>query len=335
MQLVGRVLVVSDWDADGAVASALAYYSQGIACRYPLEECCKVDLKPVEPSNIYALLSRLSESYEAVMFLDIPFLSKVAGLFKVLRERFSVGRLIYIDHHLSTLNSESELRKLCDEVHVSLEATSTILYGVLLSKGVKVHEKLKMFTTVVSYMDRGLRAPSELLQLLKLASVISKTLNVKRDPELYEKIVMWLVDPFPSSPPFSALELKMLEKKVKEVDEELNRVVMDLAITGKNIGYLKFIDASSYWKKRGATSLVLRLGRLLKSPVAVVFKGEKGRILIVKASRGRAYRIAKYFIGEGLAEDIAGHPNLAIVKLVKEAPDKLIEDALRKACYYT
>ncbi len=335
MQLTGRVLVISDWDADGVISSALAYYSQSIACKYPVEECRKVDLKPIEPSNAHALLSRLNESYEAVMFLDIPFLSKVADLFKVLREHFSVGRLIYIDHHVSTLSSESELRKLCDEIHVSLEATSIILYKVLLSRGVKVHEKLKMLTTVVSYMDRGLRAPNELLQLLKLASTISKILNVKRDSELYEKIVMWLVDPFPSPPPFSTLELKMLERKVKEIDEELNRVVMDLAITGKNIGYLKFIDASNYWKERGATSLVLRLGRLLKSPVAVVFRGGRGKILIVKASRGRAYRIAKYFIGEGLAEDIAGHPNLAIIKLGKEASDKLIEDALRKACYYT
>lgn len=329
-----RVLVISDWDADGVVASALAYYSQSVACKYPVDECCKVDLKPVEPSNIYALLSRLSESYEAVMFLDIPFLSKVAGLFKMLREHFNVNRLIYIDHHISTLNFESELRKLCDEIHVSLEATSTILHRVLLSRGIRVHEKLKMFTTVISYMDRGLRVPNELLQLLKLASNISKILTIKRDPELYEKIVVWLVDSFPSPPPFSTLELRMLERKVREVDEELNRVVMDLAITGKNIGYLKFIDASNYWKRRGATSLVLRLGRLLKSPVAVVFRGERGKILIVKASHSRAYRIAKYFIGEGLAEDIAGHPNLAIIKLSKEASDKLIEDALRKACYY-
>ncbi|MEM1794080.1 MAG: phosphoesterase [Desulfurococcaceae archaeon] len=334
MQLAGRILVISDWDADGVVASALAYYSQSIACKYPVEECCKVDLKPVEPLNIYSSLSKLSESYEAVMFLDIPFLSKVASLFKMLREHFNVGRLIYIDHHISTISFESELRKLCDEIHVSLEATSTILYKVLLNKGVKVHEKLKMFTTVISYMDRGLRVPNELLQLLKLASSISKILTIKRDPELYEKIVAWLVDSFPSPLPFDTLELRMLERKVKEVDEELNRVVMDLAITGKNIGYLKFIDASNYWKRRGATSLVLRLGRLLKSPVAVVFRGERGKILIVKASHSRAYRIAKYFIGEGLAEDIAGHPNLAIIKLSKEASDKLIEDALRKACYY-
>lgn len=332
--MAGRVLVISDWDADGVVASALAYYSQSIACKYPVEECCKVDLRPIEPSNIYALISRLNESYEAVMFLDIPFLSKIASLFKMLREHFNVGRVIYIDHHVSTLNSESELRKLCDEIYVSLEATSTILYKVLSSRGVKVHEKLKMFTTVISYMDRGLRVPNELLQLLKLASTISKILTVKRDPELYEKIVAWLVNSFPSPPPFSTLELKMLERRVKEVDEELSRIVMDLAMTGKNVGYLKFIDASNHWKRRGATSLVLRLGRLLKSPVAVVFRGERGKILIVKASHSRAYRIAKYFIGEGLAEDIAGHPNLAIIKLSKDASDKLIEDALRKACYY-
>lgn len=330
-----RVLITGDWDADGVVASALLLYAQEKVGKYPVEGTAIVDLKPMDPERLRFLLKEVRANYDVIAFLDIPYIRGLENLFGILKRHFGIRKIVFIDHHISSLNNVSKLRRIVDELHVSQEPTSTILYNILIEQGVKITNKLKLFVETVSYMDRGLRIPVKYMKLYELTALFSKALTVKRNEEIWIQLVKWLADPMPIPMPLDKRILEEVKKAVRERDKELKEIAMDLAMSARKIGYIKFIDARKKWRKRGSTSLVSKIGRILKSPVAVLFSTTKGySILIIKASRGAAYRIAKYLMGEGIAQDIAGHPNLAIVRLKNNIDIETLLKSLHKASFY-
>ena len=332
---IARVFIAGDWDADGIVSSALLLYAQEKVGKYPIEGKAIVDLKPMDPERLRFLLKEVRANYDAVVFLDIPYIKGLENLLNILKRHFAVKKIVFIDHHISTLNNEFRLRKVVDELYVSQEPTCTILYNILVEHGVKLTNKLKLFVETVSYMDRGLRVPKKYIKLYELTAMFSKALTVKRNEDIWVELVKWLANPMPIPMPLDKRVLEEVKKAVAERDKELKEVAIDLAMTARKVGYIKFIDARKKWRKRGSTSLVSKIGRVLKSPVAVLFSTTKGYpILIIKASRGAAYRIAKYLMGEGIAQDIAGHPNLAIVRLKSDIDIDTLLKCLQKASFY-
>jgi hypothetical protein len=332
-----KILVLGDWDADGVVATALLTYSQEYAKKYPVEGDVELVKQPIDPDRLRYLLSQVKESYEIVYFLDTPYSEVLGGVVKLLRQHFGVGRVVFVDHHIASVQRVSELRKVFDEVFVDYRRpTSVILYDEIARRGVNIHSKLREFVEVIKYMDAGKRIPGKYMKLFELAKMISKALTAVRNEELWLKTINWLADPSPSPMPLNESTWNTVKKVIEERDREVREVAMKLAIGAVKIGDLRFIDARHVWRKRGATALASKLALILQAPVAMLAGTNRGySLLIIKASGGRAYRIAKFLLAEGVANDIAGHPNLAIVRVDKDIDKKNLIELLYQALYYS
>jgi hypothetical protein len=332
-----KILVLGDWDADGVVATALLTYSQEYAKKYPVEGDVELVKQPIDPDRLRYLLSQVKESYEIVYFLDTPYSEVLGGVVKLLRQHFGVGRVVFVDHHIASVQRVSELRKVFDEVFVDYrKPTSVILYEEIARRGVNIHSKLREFVEVIKYMDAGKRIPGKYMKLFELAKMISKALTAVRNEELWLKTINWLADPSPSPMPLNESTWNTVKKVIEERDREVREVAMKLAIGAVKIGDLRFIDARHVWRKRGATALASKLALILQAPVAMLAGTNRGySLLIIKASGGRAYRIAKFLLAEGVANDIAGHPNLAIVRVDKDIDKKNLIELLYQALYYS
>ncbi len=337
MEKKRKILVLGDWDADGVVATALLTYSQEYAKKYPVEGDVELVKQPIDPDRLRYLLSQVKESYEIVYFLDTPYSEVLGGVVKLLRQHFGVGRVVFVDHHIASVQRVSELRKVFDEVFVDYRRpTSVILYDEIARRGVNIHSKLREFVEVIKYMDAGKRIPGKYMKLFELAKMISKALTAVRNEELWLKTINWLADPSPSPMPLNESTWNTVKKVIEERDREVREVAMKLAIGAVKIGDLRFIDARHVWRKRGATALASKLALILQAPVAMLAGTNRGySLLIIKASGGRAYRIAKFLLAEGVANDIAGHPNLAIVRVDKDIDKKNLIELLYQALYYS
>jgi len=332
-----KLLVLGDWDADGVVATALLTYSQEYAKKYPVEGNVELVKQPIDPDRLRYLLSQVKESYEIVYFLDTPYSEVLGGVVKLLRQHFGVGRVVFVDHHIASVQRVNELREVFDEVFVDYRRpTSVILYDEIARRGVNIHSKLREFVEVIKYMDAGKRIPGKYMKLFELAKMISKALTAVRNEELWLKTINWLADPSPSPMPLNESTWNTVKKVIEERDREVREVAMKLAIGAVKIGDLRFIDARHVWRKRGATALASKLALILQAPVAMLAGTNRGySLLIIKASGGRAYRIAKFLLAEGVANDIAGHPNLAIVRVDKDIDKKNLIELLYQALYYS
>jgi len=331
-----RVLVLGDWDADGVVATALLIYAQKYLKKYPVEGSVEIDKIPVDPNKLKYILSIISDKHEVVVLLDIPYSDVLANIVKMLKAHFNISRVIFVDHHIASVQRISEISNIADEVIVDFKKpTSLLLYEELSKRGIRVHEKLVKFVEVVKYMDSGRKVPGKLMKLFEVAKVFSKALTAMRSEELWSKIAEWLANPEPLPMPLDEAMWRRAKEIIEQRDREVTEVARDLAVTAVKICDLRFIDARDRWKKRGATALASRLSAILKAPVAMLVNTNRGfPLLIIKAPGGRAYRIAKYLLAEGVALDIAGHPNLAIVRISSDIDkDKLIE-SLYTALYY-
>ncbi len=331
---VKRILIAGDWDADGVIATALVYYAQAKLGKYPYEAKAVVDMKPLDPERFSKILTVLEGSYDAIVMLDIPFFNRLPNMLKLLKEHMGVGEIMFVDHHLSSHLNRKYLEPYVDKLILDDKPTAAIIKEQLVARGIRIPSRLEAFVEVVTYMDSGKRVPQKYMKLFELVSKVSKALTVMRDEEIWEKFVLWLASPFPT--PLDPNIFEKVEEAVKKRDEELKNLALDLAMGARRIGDLRFIDARKKWKTRGGTALVSKISHVLRAPVAVLFDTRRNfMLLIIKAPGGKAYRIAKNLVGEGIAEnDIAGHPNLAIVRIRKDVSVEEIVRALHKALYY-
>lgn len=331
-----KVLVLGDWDADGVVATALLTYSQEYAKKYPIQGNVELVKMPIDPDRIKYLLSQVKDSFNLVYFLDIPYSEILANITKMMKNHFGVERVVFADHHIASVQRISDLKSVFDEVIVDYRRpTSVLIYEELMKHNVPVHPKLREFVEVIKYMDAGKRIPDRLMKLFEIAKMISKALTAVRSEELWLKTINWLADPTPVPMPLNEATWSTVKKIIDDRDREVRDVAMRLAVAAVKVGDFRFVDARHVWKKRGATALASKLSLVLKAPVAMLAGTNRGySLLIIKAPGGRAYRVAKYLLAEGIALDIAGHPNLAIVRVPKELDKKNLIDALYNALYY-
>ncbi|MGC8982977.1 MAG: phosphoesterase [Desulfurococcaceae archaeon] len=331
-----KVLVLSDWDSDGVVAAALIDYVQRYLKKFPLEEEVELHKRPLDANGVKYLLSQVGEAYHTVVFLDVPYSDVLGNVVKMLKTHFGVKQVVFVDHHIGSLHKIDEVKKVFDIALVDYKRpTVAILYDELASRGIKVHEKLRLFVEVIRYMDSGKRVPEKLMKPFEIAKSISKALTAIRSEELWIKIVEWLSDPTPRPMPLDESAWSKAKDVIEKRDKEVKEVATRLAISAIKVGDFRFVDARSTWKKRGVTALASRLSAILKAPVALVAgTNREYALLILKAPGGRAFRIAKYLLAEGIAQDVAGHPNLAIVRIPKDLDKKQLIDALYHAIFY-
>jgi len=332
---VSRVFIGGDWDADGVVATALMNYAQEKLGVYPLQSKAIVEKKPVDPDRIRMIIGELRGVYDYAVFLDLPYTPSVPRILELLKRHFGVKKIMYIDHHISTINNMSVLEKVVDELIVDKSnPTSVITYRLISEKGIRIPQRLKNFVDLVYYMDSGRRIPDNLMKMFEIVKLISKALTIKRDVELWVKIVDWLS----SNILFSSIDesiLRDVKNIIDEWDKLVNETAMDLALSAVKIGDFRLIDARGRWKRRGASVLASRLASLLNAPVILwVDTSKEYSLLIIKAHGGRAYAIAENLKNMGFAIDIAGHRNLALIKIPRNVDQNTLREKLYKAIYY-
>lgn len=333
---VARVFIGGDWDADGLVSTALLVYSQEKLNAYPLQMPAIVDKKPVDPERLRFIFGDLNGVYDLVVFLDLPYTSNVPKILSMLKKHFGVKRIMYVDHHISTIINKDKLENVVDDLIVDKKnPTTAIVYNMLVEKGIHVHSRLNKFVELVKYMDSGRRIPDHLIKLFELVKLISKALTIKRDIDLWSKIVDWLASPTPLPLPLEESVLKDVKSIVEERDKLISEIATDLAVSAIRIGDFRFIDARNKWRYRGASALASKLSSILKSSIILwIDTSKEYSLLVIKAYKGRAYKVAKNLLDQGVALDIAGHPNLAIVKIPKNIDANELREKIHKAVYY-
>ena len=341
-----RVAIISDWDADGVVSAALVLYAQAHRGRFPLEEKTRPCLIPAGPRSI----KRLAEEglcWDVVVILDIPYTPEVE---ETLRHFKNCGaRIFYFDHHSSTINA---MRKLEDELGVFIvvgrNPTSVVLQTFLEGLGVKLTPRLREFVKAVAVLEGGRRRPrkEEVPQgIVTLAASISKALNQLRDEDAWRKYVRWISNPLP----FEEVRIKLPEtgqggpskslvragiEISKESDERIRKTAMDLAMSAKLLGFIKYVDARGKWEGRGASALASNIYKIVNMPVALLVERDDGsRLLIIRSGRGEAQRIAKKLYEAGIVVDVGGHKNIAVAKLDDSVTQRMLENALRRASF--
>ncbi len=326
------MLVIGDWDADGVVSAAIIYYLQRRAGVYPIRSRVEVVLEPSGPRGLAEKLEKINTSPKVLVLLDIPYIKGLLSRLKEFKNKHEC-QIVYIDHHLSTIYNASRLEEVVDDLIVGHKPTVILTYNLARSLNVRLTPRLEAFVKAVALMEKGVRIPENLKGMIKLASSISKALTVTRDPDYWRQLVEWLASPLILPQPL--MKKEVLEKALKlseETDKRVKEIATELAITARNVGYIKFIDARRKWRGRGATALASKLYHILKQPVAVLVTGRDNYpLLIVKAKRGGANRVARVFINRGIVIDVGGHESLAIIRLKKNLPLEAILHVLREA----
>ncbi len=330
---VSRIHVYGDWDADGFVSTALLVYSQEKLGQYPLKTNAIIFKKPIEPEKFRYIFNDLNKQIDLLVFLDIPFTDSIGRILGIIKNHFSVKHIMYVDHHLSTFNNRELLLKNVDTLIVDTsKPTCKIIHDILVENNLNIQSRLKAFVDVITYMDTGRRIPSNYMKLFDLIKSFSKALNITRDPDLWIRIVDWLVEPIAVS---QSDLVESVKRIVDKYEREMNDLALDLAITSVKIGDFKFIDARSKWRRRGASALASKLAGILKSHIILWIDTRKDyTILIIKASSGKAYKLGEYLVKEKIAIDSTGHPNLAIVKIPRSVSKEELLETLHKVIYY-
>ena len=330
------VAVVADWDADGATSAALIYYAQYYRKLYPLRGRHEVYLEPSGPRGFPEAVGGFVSNYgcpEALVVLDIPLTEKVYETLKGLLETCGSTRLVYIDHHFSTLYTAKRLYRLTDEVFLGHRPTAVLTFQLLRSLGVRhVTPRLTAFMKAVGVLERSGRVMSDAeARVVKLAASISKASTVLRDRELWRKLVRWLASPLPQDAPIDLATVDRVVRIAEESDRQIAERAKDLAFSARRVGYIKFVDARGKWRGRGASALASKLYKVLRQPVALLVQRDDGAQLLIIRTRGRgAYRIATGLMKQGFAENIGGHSGLAVVKLREGLSDRELVEALRR-----
>ncbi len=330
-----EVAIYADWDTDGATSAAMIYYSQYHKRIYPIRGRTEIYLKPSDARSIVEELKNLDRCYTAVTILDIPLTKSLFNSLVELNRRCKNTRLIYIDHHYSTLYLSRRLENITEEVFLGYKPTAVLTFNLLRSLGVKtLTPRLKAFMTAVGILERSPESKVKISrELVKLAASISKASNILKNEEIWRKLVKWLANPLPQDLPIDRKVLEEVKKIAEESDRELKDAANELAFIARRTGYIKFVDARKQWKKRGASALASALYRKFRQPVALLVEktDPSPRLLLIIRTKNRgAYKIAIGFLRSKLAEEIGGHGNIAIIRLKKEVKIEDIENTLRK-----
>ncbi len=349
-----EVAIIADWDADGVVSAALLLYVQEIKGVFPEKGRKKVCLIPSGPRGITKIKEE-GECWNTVVILDIPYTKEVEETIKWIRENCN-SRIFYFDHHGSTIESIHELEENYDVfVVVGRSPTAIILQRFFEGLNVKITPRLREFIKAVAVLegDKHTRKNIDASEgIITLAASISKALNQTRSREAWSKYVRWISNPIP----FEEVKIKIdkvirkpqetssLERKEnlvklgmeisKTSDKEIKRVAMDLAMSAKNLGYVKFVDARGVWSKRGTSALASAIYKIVNFPVAVLVEKEEGsRLLVIRSGRGEAELILSKLYDMGIVEDKGGHRNIAVAKVKDEVTVSMLEKSLRKASF--
>ncbi len=326
-----NVLILGDWDADGVVSAALIVYAQEVKRVYPLREKASILLKPCDPHRLKRTIINL-DKVDIVVILDIPYVRGLERVFNRLKTEYNDIKIIYFDHHLSTVHALSKLRGIVDEVNIGYEPTTELVYNKIKNYRISLTPRLEMFSKIVSYMDKGVKVPQELLNTARLAKGISRMLTLNRDEELWVRIVKWLASPLTvlTTPGFNISDI--IRKYSLTEDIEVKEKAIELALEARTVGYIKFVDARGKWMRRGASALASRIYRILRKPVALLIEDRrKNPILIIRARKGIAARIANMLMEKGVVVDIGGHANLAITRLKTSITKEKLINILREA----
>lgn len=340
-----RIAVIADWDADGVVGAALIYYAQEKRGVFPVEGREKVCLIPAGPRSIVEAVG--DSCWEHVVLIDIPLTQEVLAAMTALRERCR-PKFYYFDHHNSTIQAVHVLEEDYNAfVVVGRSPSAVIIRRFLEGLNVKLTRRLSDFVDAIAVLEGGKRLRSRVEvspKLVEMAAAISKTLNTTRNREAWEKYVRWLANPLPFEDPGIRLEsqeagekanlLKVSEEVSRRSDEEVKRVAMELAMSAKHLGYIRFVDARRAWKKRGASALASAIYKILGQPVAVLFERQDGvRLLVIRSGRNEAQAVMELLYEQGIMEDKGGHGNVAVGRLKDDVTVKRLEEALRRASF--
>ncbi len=333
------VLVVADWDADGATAAAMIYYAQWYKGLYPLHGRHDVFVTPSGPRGLPETITSIIGEHgcpQALVVLDIPLTEKVYTLLLELARKCKATRIIYVDHHYSTIYGARKLYQLSEEVYIGHKPTAILTFNLLRSMGLrKLTPRLQAFMEAVGVLEKGgVRAKRGLEKIVKMAASISKASTVLRDKSMWVSLVKWLASPLPQETPVDMKVVQEVLEVAKKSDRELEEKAKELAFTARRVGFIKLVDARGKWSGRGASALASKLYRILRQPIALLVRRDDGVELLIVRSRGSsAYRIAVGMLERGLAENIGGHSSLAVVRLRPSIDMKTLEDALRRLSF--
>ncbi|WP_244403901.1 phosphoesterase [Pyrolobus fumarii] len=331
--------IFADWDADGVVSAALIYYAQRYRGKFPLPgEKADIGLWPGGPRstlrNIEELLERVRRTRReprVAVFLDIPLTPQMLEALKTLQRELTNIRIVYIDHHYSTLANAKKLYEVVEEAYLGHRPTAVLVYNLLRSLGVRhVTPRLEAFMRAVGVLERDKVAGQVEDRIVKLAASLSKATAVTRDAELWRRLVVWLASPLPSPAPVDQNLIERVVKIAQESDREIEEKAKLLAPSARRVGFLKVIDVRGRWEGRGVSALASKLYKIVRGPVAVIANAGEHSIIVIRAPGKLAYRMALLLVKKGLGDNIGGHGSLAIVRLKPEVEtNKLLEELRR------
>lgn len=326
-----RLFIFGDWDADGIVSSAVLLSSQRHGKIYPVGGDAVVDLEPAEPSYLAKRLREIG-CPEHVAILDIPFSRAVGSSLRLYRESCRGSRIIYADHHISTHESLEALVELVDEPLVGYVPTSRIVLDRVISAGFVPGERIRSFVQAVHLMDQGIRIPESIRSLYKAVSNISKALTYRRDPALWRRAVEWISSPVPAPHSLHGASMEEVLRLARDADKRVAEEANILSISAQRLGILRYVDARKAWRERGATALASAIYRRLGSPVVLAVEAGGDDVLLVIKYPGKAYRLAKVLLEEGVVKSLGGHTSIAIAKIPSQLLGQAIE-ILKRAQY--
>lgn len=324
-----HVVIVADWDADGAVSAALITYAQ-THTGFPLEGERQLVYYPAGAREVTRLPKALEGCAGAYVFLDIPFTEHLEQVFTSILSDCKQSLVVYIDHHPISFERIGNYRDMLHIVGVNLrKPTSYQLLEILEKRGLKVPARLRMFAEAVRVMELGMKPTQELAKVVELVASISRALKLEHKVEFWEKMVKWLSNPLPTLMSKDDLEvIERIKKELAEKDKEIERAAVDLAITAEKVGAFRFVDARKRWKRRGVTSLATKISRTLKAPVTLLANLGDSPILVIRTRNNSAIIIGNSLVEEGLAVDVGGHGSIVVVKLKKDFDLKKVKEVL-------
>ncbi|AFZ70944.1 hypothetical protein Calag_1227 [Caldisphaera lagunensis DSM 15908] len=335
------IAIIADWDADGVIAAAEIVYSQEKLGIFPVKGKKKVELIPSGPREIEHSLK--NKCWDILIILDIPFSQEVSKALDDLYARGCKPKIYYFDHHPVTLENMSNIESKYNALAILGKSPTAILVRRFLDGlNIKLTPRLLNLIDAIGTLEGGgyLRNKQQVPEgIVKLAASISKALNQNKDKSIWAKYVEWASNPLPFEPSLLKGEedfkdvIELGFEVSKESDKEIKEKAMELAMSAKNLGYIKFIDARDKWNKSGASALTSAIFKILKVTTALLTekKEDNVRLLIIRSSKGEALKIMKNLFAMGITEDVGGHGNIAVAKIKPEITVRNLEEALRKA----